>query len=107
MQEATAMAEERNTGITENILKEAAERIKSNGRKPAPAPPKGGISLSAAGRKYKILQQTISRWVSKGYIPVLLRTKREVYVEESALAELVEKYRQDPGQGKKTVRPSE
>jgi len=105
MSRAGTIARERESDITESILREAADEIKSNGRKPAPEPPEGGISQSAASRKYKVRQETISRWVAKEYIPVMLRTKREVYVEESALAELVKKYRQDPGQGKKTVKP--
>jgi len=106
MSRAGTIARERESDITESILREAAEEIKSNGRKPAPEPPEGGISLSEASRKYKVVKSTLSRWVSKGYIPVKLRTNREVYIDEAALADLVKKYRQNPGQGKKTAKSS-
>ena len=68
--------------------------------------PEGGISQSEASRKYDIPQQTISRWVLKGYIPVLLRTNKEVYISEASLKELVKRYKENPGQGKKTAKIS-
>jgi len=64
-----------------------------------------GISISAGGRKYSIKSSTISRWVTKGYIPVLSKTNREVYIDKNALEIIARKYLQDPGQGKKTVKP--
>ena len=106
MQEASTIAEERNTDITGEILREAADRIQNNGRKKAPPVPEGGVSQSEASRKYEIRQDQISRWVSKGYLPIKLRTNREVYVDEDILIELVKCYKKDPGQGKKTITKS-
>ncbi|MBN2076587.1 MAG: hypothetical protein JW762_13645 [Dehalococcoidales bacterium] len=87
----------------EKVFAYAMVRVENNRRKPAPACPKGGISQSAASRKYGIKQVNISRWVSKGYIPVLLRTNREVYIAEDKLAEIARHYLNDPGQGKRTI----
>jgi hypothetical protein len=73
-------------------------------RQPAPPPPPGGISRSAASRKYHVPKTTIYGWVKRGYIPVLLRTRKEVYIDEAKLAEVVECFKKSPGQGKKTVK---
>jgi len=73
---------------------------KRNGKQP---PPEGGISLREAERKYGILQSTISRWVKRGGIPILLRSKNWLYVDEQVLAEIIEKYKQRSGQGKRTI----
>ncbi len=70
-------------------------------RQPAP---EGGISIREAERKYSISKSTISTWVSKGYVPVLLRTKNWVYIDETVFSKLVDEYRKDPGRGKKTVK---
>lgn len=67
-------------------------------------PPAGGISQSEASRQYNIPQTTISGWVLTGYVPVLLRTKKEVYIDEAALVKVIEVYRKSPGRGKKTVK---
>lgn len=104
--EVTTLAKKKRTNITPELLLEASENIRKP-RNPAPPKPRGGISLSAAERKYRIHKSTLSRWLAKNYIPVVLRTKREVYVDEAALVELVKKYRQDPGQGKSTVKPDD
>jgi len=95
------------TEDVKKVFTQAMNHAENNKRKPAPPPPEGGISQSEGSRKYGVRQENISRWVSKGYIPVLLRTNREVYVDEAALAELVKRYQQDPGQGKKTIKLSE
>jgi hypothetical protein len=73
-------------------------------RQPAPAPPPGGISQSKAARKYKVHSQTISRWAAAGYVPILLKSSKEVYVDEAKLFELVTVYRKRSGRGKKTIR---
>ena|SRR4030067_2478331 len=87
---------------------EAVEKLHSlPKRQPPPPPPDGGISLSAATRKYGIAQGTISGWIlknGKGYIPILLKTNKEVYIDETKLAEVVKTYLKSPGQGKKTVK---
>lgn len=84
----------------EEILEAMKPRGNGNGHEA----PEGGISLSAARRKYKIPQPTISRWVSRGYIPVLVRTNKELYIDEDAIARLAGVYHQNPGQGKRTIK---
>ena len=84
----------------EEILEEM--RPKRNGNENRA--PEGGISQSEASRKYGVAQRNISRWVSRGYIPVLLRTRREVYIDESKLVKIIECYKSAPGQVKKTVK---
>jgi len=61
------------------------------------------ITLREAERRYGILNSTLCRWVQKGYIPIVLRTKNELFVDEPVLAELAEAYKKNPGQGKKTI----
>jgi len=73
-------------------------------RQPPPPPPAGGISQSEASRKYGVRSNTISRWTSAGYVPVLMRTTKEVYIDEKKLAEVVAAFKSAPGQGKKTVK---
>lgn len=90
--------------VAQRVIRAIEKRIVNKRRQPAPSPPEGGISQSAASRKYEVYQQTISRWVEKGYIPVVLRTKKEVYIDEEALAAIVADYNQSPGRGKKTIR---
>ncbi|MFA6307091.1 MAG: helix-turn-helix domain-containing protein [Patescibacteria group bacterium] len=83
-------------------------------RQPKPEPPVGGICINQASHKYDIPQQTLSRWVQRGLIPVLVETRNEKYVDESVLAERVRQYKANPGKGKRnfektraTVRNSE
>jgi hypothetical protein len=73
-------------------------------RQPCPPPPEGGISQSAGARKYNILQPTISRWVQKGYLPLIAATSKEKYVDEKRLAELARIYHASSGQGKGTLK---
>jgi hypothetical protein len=73
-------------------------------RQKAPPPPPGGISQSEASRRYGVAHSTISRWTSAGYLPVLLRTNKEVYVEEAKLIMVIRCYKSAPGRGKKTVK---
>lgn len=75
-------------------------------RQPKPLVPEGGICLRAAERKYGISNRTLSGWVKKGYIPILLRTKNELYVDENKLGEVVSLYKTSPGQGKLTIKQS-
>lgn len=85
--------------IGDEILEERA-----NHNKPKPSPPESGITLRAAERKYGILHSTLSRWIGKGYLPILLRTRNELYVEEVKLRDLIERYKSSPGQGKNTIK---
>lgn len=79
-----------------------SERKKS--KEPRPPAPEGGISLSEGSRRYNIPHPTISRWVSNGYIPVLLRTRYELFIQESRLAELAVVYQGNPGRGSWAVK---
>src|SRR4030042_4189866 len=81
------------------VLEVAKAKEESRRRQPPPPPPPGGISQSAASRKYKVSQRNISRWTSAGYIPTILRSKREVYIDEAKLANVVNCYKKSPGQG--------
>ena len=83
---------------------EAVERLHSlPKRQPKPPAPVGGISLSEASRLSGIPEQTISRWVKRGLIPVVLRTNRELYINENVTRILVDAYKKNPGQGKKDI----
>ena len=95
------------TGLpTEDVERVVGQIItdkNNNRRQLKPPPPEGGISIRAAGRKYNLAPRTISGWVQKDFVPVLLRTKNWLYVDEAKLAEVVEQYRENPGQGKRTI----
>ena len=106
MNEAKVIAEEINETpeVVTKVLRQVEVRIENNKRQPRPPAPEGGISLSSAERKYKVPNPTICRWVKKGYIPILLRTKRELYIHEKILADLIRQYLINPGQGKRTTK---
>ena len=88
-----------------DTVEEAIEKLRSlPARQPNPPAPDGGISVRDAGRKYGIPHPTISRWIKKGYCPILLKTKSQLYVDEAQLIQLVNIYKSSPGQGKYTVR---
>jgi hypothetical protein len=96
------------TGLSTEDVKKVVKQIiddkDNHKREPKPQPPEGGISLRAAERKYGIPNRTISRWAARGLIPILLRTKNELYVDEIVLKKLIEKYKQAPGRGKRTIK---
>ena len=73
-------------------------------RQPRPPAPEGGISLREAARKYGVHSPTISRWVKRGYINILLRTKNELYIDEAELAKVIKIYKESPGQGRITLK---
>jgi hypothetical protein len=83
---------------------EILEALKPNRRGDGHEVPEGGISQSEPSQKYDVAQTTISGWVLKGYVPALLRTSKEVYIDEAILAEVIECYKSSPGQGRKTVK---
>lgn len=91
------------TGDVERVVGQIIADRNNHRRQPKLPPPEGGISLRAAERKYGIAHETLARWVRKGLIPVLLRTPNWLYVDEAKLAEVVQRYKQNPGQGKKTI----
>jgi len=72
-------------------------------RNPVISPPPGGISMSEAERKYGIPNPTISRWVKRGYIPILTRTEWITYIDEAIFSKIAERYNKNPGKGKKTI----
>jgi hypothetical protein len=90
-------------GISKVVLETVIEERQNHRKQPKPSPPKGSISLMDAERNYGIAHQTLSRWVKRGLIPILLRTKNWLYVDEARLAEVVKRYRENPGQGRKTI----
>lgn len=106
MTEAPAIAEETKlqTEDVERVFKQAMVHADNNKRQPKPPPPEGGISIRAAGRKYGIAPRTISGWVQRGLIPILLVTRNEKYIDETILAKIVQEYKKAPGQGKFTIR---
>ncbi len=105
--ESDAETVERKRGIPREVSKVVLETVieerQNHRREPRSQPPEGGISLMAAERKYGINSGTLSRWVKKGLIPVLLRTKNWLYVDEAKLAKVIRQYRENPGQGKRTI----
>lgn len=88
----------------EKVLTAMETRMSQCRRQKNPPPPPGSISLSAATRKYNVYLSTIQRWVKRGLIPVVLRSRRYKYIDESKLVETIKRYRKNPGQGKQTLR---
>jgi hypothetical protein len=89
--------------VSKVVLATVIEDRQNHKRQPKPEPPEGGISLRAAERKYGIPNGTLCRWAKRGFIPILLRTKNWLYVDEAKLVEVIQRYKQNPGQGKKTI----
>jgi predicted site-specific integrase-resolvase len=58
------------------------------------------IWLNEASRRYKIPQQTITRWVQKGILQRVSETGHRVYVDEAAMAYCAEVYHLRRGQGR-------
>lgn len=102
--EQIAKEAETDPEVAKRVIKAIENDMNNRRRQPTPPPPEGGISRSKASRKYDIAKTTIYGWIKRGYIPVLLRTKREVYIQEAKLTEIVNCYKSSPGQGKKTVK---
>jgi hypothetical protein len=83
------------------FIKDMAKERERPKRQPAP---EGSISVREASDKYEVPSPTISRWVKKGLIPVALRTKNWLYIDEDKLVEVVKRYKLNPGRGKKTIK---
>jgi len=103
--DTTELAKE--TGLpakeVEKVVRQIITDKNNNKRQPRPPAPKGGITLRGAERKYHISHKTISRWARQGHIPILLRTLNELYVDEKQLTLLISQYKNNPGQGKRTI----
>lgn len=92
------------TDHVERVVQQIIINKQNHKRQPKPPPPEGGISLRAAERKYGIKHETISLWIKRGYLPELLRTKNELYVEEGKLVKIIGIYLKSPGRGKRTIK---
>jgi len=93
--------------LVDELVNAIYEEQMANKRQPRTPAPEGGIHLSAASKRYHINHGTISRWARKGLVPVLLVTKNETYIDEEALDKVIRQYRQNPGQGKRTLEISQ
>ena len=89
--------------IALKVMVAMEEHINEKRRQPAPPPPEGGISIRAAGRKYNVDFRTISTWVKRGLVKVILETKNNKYIDEKSTKYLCTKYNSDPGRGKRTI----
>ena len=58
------------------------------------------LSISAAGRKYNIPQQTISRWVQRGIIPIQETQGNKKLISEQDIAYCALIRSRNPGAGK-------
>jgi hypothetical protein len=58
------------------------------------------IWISKAGRKYGVIQRTVSNWVKSGFIKVLGYEKNRKLLDEADVAYCAEVYAQNKGQGK-------
>lgn len=105
MNDANAIAEEihEKPEVVVKVLKQVEVRIENGRRQPKPPAPEGGISIRAAGRKYDIPFKTISRWAQRGFIPILLRTRNELYISEASLAQIASKYKSLPNSSRRTI----
>ncbi len=85
------------------VMKRAESRKRD--RTPAPKAPEGGITLNRAGKKYGISPKTINRWARRDppLVPILLETDNCLYVDEKALADLIERYNVLRGRGRRTA----
>lgn len=73
-------------------------------RQNALPPPEGGIGVRTLSRQYRIPHQTISRWANDGYIPIVRRDRNDVYLDAAKANEVLTKYRNFDGHGRKTIR---
>lgn len=86
------------------VLETVLNTHKNSKRQPKEPAPEGGIHLRAAERKYGIGNRTLSEWVKNGYLPLLSRTKNELYVEEDKLAQIIQSYNSLPASSRRTIR---
>jgi hypothetical protein len=103
MSEEIAKAAGTTEDVVSKVLEVANTDVISRRRQPALPPPDGGISIRAAGRKYKIDFRLVSSWVKRGLIAILLETPNNKYIQEKDVAELAKKYKTNPGRGKRTI----
>jgi hypothetical protein len=101
--EKEQLPEEQKNNLKNIVHKALIEKNKRK-RQPRIPAPKGGISLSAAQNKYGVPNPTICRWAKKGYLPILMKTRFETFVDENYCAKLAEAYKTDPRQGSWVVK---
>ncbi len=58
------------------------------------------ILASEASRRYGVSTQSISNWVKAGYIKMIERSTKRVWIDEADIAYCAEVYKSNPGQGK-------
>ena len=85
------------------VLRAVIDERKNHKRLPKSPPPENGICLRAASRKYKIPDRTISRWVRSGFLPILERTRNELYIDEILFAKIIKSYNSLPDSGRRTI----
>lgn len=86
------------------VLKAMLEERKNNKRQPKPPPPERGICLRAAERKYGIGNRTLSAWAKLGYLPIIKRTKNELYIDEVRLVQIIDAYKSLPSGQRQTIK---
>lgn len=84
-------------------FEERLRNLKARGAGQPIERPQGGIGIREAGRKYRISGKTISRWVSRGLIPVIMETPTVKYIDAKTMSEIAIRYKSDSGRGKRTV----
>lgn len=87
----------------EMVLEATKEHYEETRRQPKVPAPKGSIGIRAASREYGVRSQTISRWVARGLVPILLRTKNDLYVDRQIVEKICQKYKRAPGRGRRTI----
>lgn len=73
-------------GKSKTEILESMKPRRMNGR----TVPEGGIAIREAGRKYGINYSTLSRWVKRGWVSVILRTNNWTYIDEKSLLKAIE-----------------
>ncbi len=70
---------------------------------PDPIPTDGTITIGEAARQNNIPHSTVSRWIKRGLITVKHYTRNGRYVEPADVKAVADKYKTDPGRGKRTA----
>jgi len=94
--------------VSEEEVKERAERENGNGKKKEDLPEYSAlkhlenipISISEAEGKYGVPNPTIVRWIQKGYIRVIRTEGRKKLINERDIAYCAKIYEKNKGQGR-------
>jgi len=54
-----------------------------------------------ASEKYGVPTGTISKWIKRGWVKVIRRSTKRVWLDEASFAFMANRYKISPGQGKK------